>query len=279
MDDLSIVVGHHIMDCKFGSGNSTSSGLIEKKIRFIGKAGHTATEDVRAFADAQAAAALAFHNIDAQREFFKEGQWMRVHGRISKTANASNIFADDIEMEFGTRGKTMSDMKDGAYRIDRALRAAAIATGCGAEITTNLVSMPVVPLDEDSIADEVFRLIDPSIPVRHWDKDENGGTCDYGDVSCIMPVYQLYTGGQEGEDHSLEYRIIDKNMYYINTAKMFALMAYELLKNSAEKAKNVIKNNKPLMTRRQYIDFLNSCTGKQSIDLVPVPDFTKDNLS
>jgi len=278
MNDLSIVVGHHIMPGEFASGNATSSGFIQKTVRYIGKAGHTASDDARKFADAQSAASLAFHNIDAQREFFKEGQWMRVHGRMLNTPNASNIFADDIRMEFATRGKTLEDMKDGDYRIGRALKAAAMATGCGAEITTTPGFLPVVPLDEDSIADVVFGLIDPNIPVKHWPPEENGGTCDYGDVSCIMPVYQLYTNGAEGAGHSIDYHVVDKQMYYVNTAKMFALMAYELLKNGAEKAKDVIKKNPPLLTVDEYIKFQDSCASVEMIEPTPVPDFSSFNL-
>ncbi len=278
MDDLSIVVGHHIMPGQFASGNSTSSGFIQKDVRYIGKAGHTASEDARAFADAQSAASIAFHNIDAQREFLKEGQWMRIHGRMTNVPSASNIFADDIRMEFTNRGKTLEDMKDCAYRVHRALKAAAIATGCGAEIITTPGYLPVIPLDDDTIADEVFGLIDPSIPVKHWPPEENGGTCDFGDVSCIMPVYQLYTNGSEGDGHSIDYRVADKQMYYINTAKMFALMAYKLLKDNAAKAKDVIEKNKPLLTVEEYLKFQESCKEVEVIERTPVPDFSEYNL-
>lgn len=281
MDDLSITVGHHIMEGQFSSGNSPSSGFIQKEVRFIGKTGHTATDTVelRQFADAQSAASLAFHNIDAQREFLLEGQWMRIHGRMMSCPSASNIFADDISMEFTARGKTPADMKDCAYRVHRALKAAAIATGCGAEIVTTPGYLPVIPVKDDSVADTVFNLIDPTIPVVHWPMDRNGGTCDFGDVSCLMPVFQLYTNGVEGAGHSVDYHRVDKNMYYINTAKMFALMAYELLKDDAALAKKIIAENPPIMTVQQYLDYQDSCRGVEKVEREPVPDFSKDNLT
>ncbi|MCI5801964.1 MAG: amidohydrolase [Oscillospiraceae bacterium] len=276
MDDLDIVVGHHIMPGEFGSGNTTSSGIIEKDVKYIGRSAHTSGNPDLGI-DAQMAAVLAMHNVDCQREGFKEGRWQRVHGNFVKVGTAHNVVADDVRLEFGVRGKTLADMKDAAWRVQRALEAAAIATGCGAEIETIAGYLPVVPLDEDSVTDVVFGLIDPTKKVKHWPKEEDGGTCDYGDVSsCVAPTYQLYTNGTEGNGHSPDYRIVDKTQYYINTAKMFALMAYELLKDNAKKAKEVVANNKPPMTIEEYIAFQDSCMTTDYIEMKPVPDYRKD---
>ena len=55
-------------------------------------------------------------------------------------------------------------------------------------------------------------------------------------------------------------------------AKCFALLAYRLLKDNAEKAKQLLKENKPLMTKADYLNYMETVTNKEKVDMVPVPE-------
>ena len=51
---------------------------------------------------------------------------------------------------------------------------------------------------------------------------------------------------------------MDDELAYIVTAKIFALSAYRLLKNGAEKAKEVVENYHPIFTKEAYIQYMDS---------------------
>lgn len=51
---------------------------------------------------------------------------------------------------------------------------------------------------------------------------------------------------------------VDDELAYVVTAKIFALSAYRLLKNGAEKAKEVVKNYHPIFTKETYIQYMDS---------------------
>ena len=61
----------------------------------------------------------------------------------------------------------------------------------------------------------------------------SGGSTDVGDVQHIQPVYTFNTGGIEGNFHSEEFEVVDEELAYIETAKVFALGAYRFLRDGA----------------------------------------------
>ena len=55
------------------------------------------------------------------------------------------------------------------------------------------------------------------------------------------------------------------------TAKIFALAAYRLMKNGAEKAKENIADYKPVMTKDEYIKFMDSMQSTEVVEPTPLP--------
>ena len=64
--------------------------------------------------------------------------------------------------------------------------------------------------------------------------------------------------------------LLDKLLYYsssktyIVTAKIFALTAYRLLKGGAAAAKKLVDDYKPIFTKQEYIDFMESMISKKT---------------
>ena len=103
-----------------------------------------------------------------------------------------------------------------------------------------------------------FDDIDLDIVHHIGDKDISGGSTDVGDVQHIQPVLTFNTGGKVSGLHSVDFDIVDDELAYVVTAKIFALSAYRLLKNGAEKAKEVVENYHPIFTKDAYIQYMNS---------------------
>jgi hypothetical protein len=61
-----------------------------------------------------------------------------------------------------------------------------------------------------------------------------------------------------GEAHSASFAVVDPEIAYILPAKIMALTVYNLLKNGTEKAIEIKSNFKPVLTKKDYIDYMNS---------------------
>lgn len=278
MDGIDITVGHHV----FGDGNEyivengAALGIVEKLMTFRGKSAHPAF--VHKLVDAQAAAFLAVQAINAQREGFDHWYgWNQniVHGVMLSSSEASNIVTNQSKLAYNLRGRTDNSIRDLCYRVDRAVEGAAIALGAGLEIQTNPGYLPKIPVKDASVVAEVLEMInDGKHKITYKGPNDVMGTSDYGDLSHIMPVLQFNTGGHNGENcHSMSWDITDEREYYLTPAKGFALTAYRLLKDGAKRAKKIIEENPPLMTREDYIQSMESYREVKTIEMKPVPDF------
>ena len=56
-----------------------------------------------------------------------------------------------------------------------------------------------------------------------------------------MPVYTFNTGGVKGGLHQINFEVTNEEEAYIDTAKMFALAAYGLLKGKLQRSKELVK--------------------------------------
>ena len=86
-----------------------------------------------------------------------------------------------------------------------------------------------------------------------YEAEKTAASTDAGDVSAIIPTLHALFGGCSGDLHSIDFRIDDKEIAYIATAKCLAMTVVDLLADNAEKALNVKKNFKPLMTKDRYL--------------------------
>lgn len=262
LDDIDITVGHHTdTDSDVAVANGSSNGFVNKMITFHGRSSHAAGSPEKGV-DAYSAMSVALHAIDVQRETYRDKDAVRVHGFITNGGSAPNVIADEIRMEYCVRANNIPAYVDAAKKFDRSIRAGCVAVGAGAEIVTFAGYLPTIPLENVDVTIEAIQDVMKDYDYKNikLEKDCKPGTgsTDYGDVSSIMPVYQFNTGGFEGRIHDASLNPVDEELAYVVTAKIFALMAYKLLKNSAKAAKETIAQYKPLYDKESYCAYMDS---------------------
>lgn len=258
-DDIDMAMMFHSldMDGKDALIGPVSNGFIGKQVKFIGKESHagSAPEDG---INALNAAMLAMNNIHAQRETFKDADRVRVHPIITKGGDIVNSVPDDVQMESYVRSRTIEGMIDANHKVDRALKAGAMALGAKVEITNIPGYLPILKYPE---LDEIFKENLLFMGISEDKIIEGGdftGSFDLGDVSHIMPTIHPMIGGVKGDLHTRDFEIVDEYKAYIMPAKAMALTVIDLLYNDAVKAKDILDNFTPTMTKEEYLKFMES---------------------
>lgn len=273
LDNIDLVVGHHSgTQHQISVTNGSSNGFVNKMITFEGKAAHAAGSPHLGI-DALNAAAIAMHAIDVQRESFRDKDTVRVHGYISAGGVAMNVIADNVTMEYSVRAKNIPAYVDANRKVDRALRAGAVATGCGLKVSTVPGYMPTIPSHDPSAVIEACRDVaaDKYTFFTPAETPHGTGSTDYGDVSYLKPLIQFGTGGFTGMMHNPDVAVVDEYLAYVVPAKIFALSAYKFLKDDAKRAKEHIAGYKPQMNKEQYVEFMESMLVKEEIPQTPLP--------
>ncbi len=232
------------------------NGFIGKEIRFKGKESHAGSAPEEGI-NALNAAMLAINNIHAQRETFSDSERIRVHPIITKGGDIVNVVPADVRMETYVRGRTIDGLLDANKKVDRAISAGAMAVG--AEVS--IKDIPgYLPLLQNIELDGIFR--ENAIYLAGIDSIIEGGdftgSFDFGDISHIMPSLHPMIGGISGGLHTRNFKLTDPETAYILPAKAMAMTVVDLLYDGAAKAKKIIDNFKPLMTKKQYLDFMES---------------------
>ncbi|MBL7165864.1 MAG: amidohydrolase [Dehalococcoidales bacterium] len=235
----------------------TSNGCVAKQIKFIGRGSHAGGAP-HAGINALNAAMIALSAIHAQRETFKDVDTVRVHPIITRGGEAVNIVPADVRMETFVRGRTLEAIQDASEKVDRALRAGALAVGGKVRIKT----LPgYLPITNDRNLSAVCRSNAQALLGKRKvgvQRHHGTGSTDMGDVSCIMPAIHPYAAGATGNSHGDDYMIEDYDQAVLNPAKVMAMTVIDLLADGAVKGKEVLARHKPSMTRQEYLNLLES---------------------
>ena len=258
-DDVNMAMMFHVLDTgdKKVLTGPVSNGFIGKEVKFIGKEAHAGSAPYEGI-NALNAAMLAINNVHAQRETFKEADRVRFHPIITKGGDIVNVVPADVRMESYVRARTIEGMIDANTKVNRALIAGAMAVGAQIEITELPGYLPILRHDN---MEKVLRKNLEYLGLSDNDIIEGGdftGSFDFGDVSHIIPTLHPMFGGIKGALHTREYRITDEEYAYLTPAKAMALTVVDLLFDEAKEAKNILQNFKPVMTKEQYLAFMDS---------------------
>ena len=138
---------------------------------------------------------------------------------------------------------------------DRAYDGAAYAFGGRIERENLTGYMPIRPRLADQAMKEAAEALGLSYrEVRPG--DFNNACTDVGDLTHLLPVVNFTFGGFEGRLHGEDFRIKDKEKAYILPAKLQALTVYRLLKNRAEKAREIIDGFTPVFDKKGYTEYI-----------------------
>jgi amidohydrolase len=244
--------------------SGTNNGTVAKKIQFLGKGSHAGGSPHLGI-NALNAATLALSAIHYNRETFRDADTVRVHPIITKGGEAVSAVPAEVRMETFVRGKTLDAIMDANKKVDRALRAGAMAVGAGVRIQT----IPgYMPLTQDSRMNEIFRPVAAELVgaecVGHV--AHRTGSTDMGDLSQIMPAIHPYVGGATGLGHGADYVIQDYQLAVITAAKSMAAMVVDLLADGASLGNKVVAEHRPEMTRTEYLKFMRSLASEQTFE-------------
>lgn len=230
------------------------NGCVVKQIQFIGKAAHAGGVPHLGI-NALNAAMISLSAINAQRETFRDEDTVRVHPIITKGGDLVNVVPADVKMETFVRAKTAAAIEDADAKVNRALRAGAVAVGGKIRITT----LPgYMPLSANRSLADIFKENALSL-VGEEDYTEVGhitGSTDMGDISHIMPAIQPMAGGANGTSHGADYQVVDMEAACLTPAKAMAMTVVDLLHDDAAAARQLLARFKPMMARDEYLAFL-----------------------
>lgn len=179
---------------------------------------------------------------------------MRVHPIITRGGESVNIVPADVRIETYVRGRTQEAVRETSGKVDRALRAGALAVGGKVRITT----LPgYLPMDNNVGLQWVYR--DNAISLVGRGKVVLGGrhstgSTDMGDLSQIMPAIHPFATGATGTIHGDDYFIEDYQLAVLAPAKVMAMTVIDLLADGAARARGILARSKPRLTREEYIE-------------------------
>jgi len=242
--------------------SNTNNGSVAKRIQFIGRAAHAGGAPHLGI-NALNAAMMAMTAINFNRETFRDEDRIRVHPIITKGGEAVSAVPADVRMETFVRGRSLEALMDANAKVDRALRAGAMAVGADVKIQT----IPgYMPLQQHKGMAEIFRA--NAVDLVGEDNvgyvNHRGGSTDMGDISHLMPVIHPYIGGAVGLSHGATYVIEDYSLAVIKGAKALAYMVIDMLGDNASQGNSIVGGQRPDMTIPEYLKFMRNLASEET---------------
>ena len=179
-----------------------------------------------------------------------------------------NAIPEIATLESYVRGKTYPAILAANKQINQALVGAALSVGTNIEI----IDMPGYAPNQNSA--DMIKLAGDALGAAYPDEpfsvsaEYSSGSTDMGDLSCIMPVVHPYCAGAAGKGHGNDYRIVDPVAACVDNAKWQLVMLTLLLRNGAERAKQVIDAFEPrFASKEEFLAFQDSlnCSGNRIV--------------
>src|ERR1700726_2180108 len=250
---MMIHVGSHDQMTKRSYIADSSNGALVKQIRFFDRASPPGGAPQLGI-NALSAAMIALNAIHAQRETFWDKDTIRIHPIITKGGDAVSVVPAEVTMETFVRGGSLEAILDANRKVDRCLRAGAMAMGAEVEIQTIPGYLP--QRNDRSLAalfggnvEAMFGAGEFHIGVHRT------GSTDMGDLAHMMPVIHPYVVAAEGKAHGADWRINEPQHGYLTPAKLLAMTAIDLLHGDAAPAKEILGKFEPAMTKEGYLAF------------------------
>ena len=241
------------------SAGGTNNGTVSKSIKFIGKASHAGGAPHNGI-NALNAANLALAGIHFQRETFQEKDVIRIHPIITQGGAAVSSVPADVRMETYVRGSSTQGYLDASEKVDRALRAGAMAIGASVEITTIPGYLPMYQNEQlnNLYEQNSIHLVGDEGVDRSNIGRFGGFSTDMGDMSQLMPIIHPSVLSTSGDGHGIDYVVEDYHSAVITAAKAMALTVIDLLHDNGQKAKEIVDSFEPLLSKDAYLKLLRS---------------------
>lgn len=233
--------------------NSSLSGFVYKQITFQGKATHAAVAPHLGI-NALNAFVLFDNALNMLRETFKEEDYIRIHGILSKGGATVNSIPDQTIYECYVRSLNPAALQETSEKVDNAARHCAKALGASARIET---TPGYLPMKQNKAINDVIR----SYMLNYCGKEEihdneiSMAAGDIGDLSLFKPAVQFGYSGFGGNCHGKDLCILDKQRAYLEPSKItYDTVSYFL--SHPEEVKRIKEEFKPLMNKEKYLAYL-----------------------
>ena len=260
LDDVDIAMMTHTSSSDSDSGKiafgGTNNGMVAKRVRFLGRAAHAGGAPHMGI-NALNAAMISMSAIHAQRETYQDPDTIRIHPIITQGGIAVSSVPADVRMETYVRGARTDAFLDASAKVDRALRAGAMAVGGSVEITTLPGYLPIQS-DENLLSlysTNAAELVGQSNLRR---LQHRTGSTDMGDVSHLMPVIHPYVVAATGNGHGIDYVVQDYELGVLTGAKAMAMTVIDLLADGAAHGRRIAADYRPTLTKASYLKLMRS---------------------
>ena len=225
-----------------------TSGIIAKRVSYYGSqcaAGAAPANAVNALYAAQ----TAMNAINALRETFPENQFVRSHAIITKGGETVQHIPSEVIVESNVRAYDYQTLKTTNEKLNRAYVAGAVAFGAQVKIEDLEMYLPENDTDSPQLMNiayevgcDLFGKENVGLNLRNR---SCGGT-DMGNVGAVMPCIQPLSKGAVGAAHSQNFQIKYPEYAVFHPAAVQSAMVCVLLEKGGEKAKEIIRDYKPL---------------------------------
>ena len=256
MDDIDMMIMQHTMESTpngiTGMCGGDSNGFLGQLIHYTGKEAHAGGSPHLGI-NALNAAVVGLTAVNAQRETFKDDDHIRVHPIITKGGDLVNVVPADVRLENYVRGANVDAILDAAKKVTRAFEAGGMAVGAETEVINLPGYLPFIT--NGGLMDVMYGNLVELMGEEHVQKTDaaGGGSTDAGDISHIMPTLHANIGGAQGAFHSDKYRLVDKELAYISSAKALVMTAIDLLADGADTGLAIKEDFTPAMTKEQFL--------------------------
>jgi metal-dependent amidase/aminoacylase/carboxypeptidase family protein len=233
--------------------NITTNGSLIKRVTFEGVAAHAGDSPWQGV-NALKAATLALSAIDAQRDTFRDTDSVRISHIITSGGAAVSAVPASTGVEIMVRAATVEAMRDAGRKVDRALRAGAMALGARVRIGTYGGYLPY--RTDEAFADLAYsscaRLLGE--PAVNRAVTPLGASTDAGDLSAVMPVlHPMAAIGADAPTHGDAYYTADHEAAAVQPAKFMAMTVIDLLADGAVGAEQVLATSRRTRGSAAYL--------------------------
>ena len=251
LKDVDVCLHMHAMgESKYHFAvDSSLAGFIYKKFIFHGRGAHAAVlphlgvNALNAFALFQSAAGML-------RETCVDEDKNRFHGIVTEGGQTVNSIPERVVYEGYVRSFNTEQMQQLSNRLTNAASHCAMAIGGTCEVEDTPGYLPFHPCH--ALSEVAHQNMLAFVPEEAILKDEKSVAAgDIGDLGAFIPCIQFGYGGITGIIHGKSMQIADEPRVYLETAKILAATAVDLLQQTGL-MEHICGAFQPEMTWEEY---------------------------
>lgn len=155
------------------------------------------------------------------------------------------------------RAKTVKAIFETNEKVNRALRAGALAINCDLEIQDTPGYFPLH--QDENLTELVKKHILGYMGEEMIAQGTHGfASGDMGDISMMWPTVEIGIAGFSGSIHGKDFKTEDPEQAYKVPAHYFADTIVDLLSGSGESAWKIKEAFRPVMNKKNYLEKLDS---------------------